>query len=219
MKLTCRLIKRECLQRSRSLSDISHPLIFFAVVVMLFPLSITPEPSMLQLIAPGIIWVAALLAVFLSLEQLFRPDYEDGSLEQALCYPGQLSYLLLMKITAHWLMICLPLIVLSPIVCMMFHLTWSVCVVMMLSLLFGSASLMLLGAQGAALTVGLANRGLLLALIILPLSIPILIFGTSSVIHHYNGEAFLSPLLLLVALFIFCLSTLPFSIAATLRHS
>lgn len=172
---------RECLLLWRRPVEWVNPLLFFILVAMLFPLTITPEPKLLQMIGPSMVWIAMLLAVLLSLTRLFQPDYDDGSLEQWIFAPHPLSLLILAKIIAHWLMLCVPVFVIMPLLAMMYHLTPHLMLILLITLLLGTPLLVLLGSIGAALVLGLRQSGLLLALILLPLYIPALIFATSAI--------------------------------------
>jgi heme exporter protein B len=194
-----------------------NPLVFFAIVISLFPLAVGPEPSMLRTMAPGVIWVAALLATLLSLDGLFRSDYEDGSLEQWVLSPHPLSLMVLVKVLHHWMVCGLALVVLSPLFGLMLSLPTKVLPALVLSLLLGTPVLSLLGAVGAALTVGLKSGGVLLALLILPLYIPVLILGTGAVEAALQGLPVAGYALWLGCLAVLALSLSPVAIAAGLR--
>lgn len=211
------IIRRECLLTWRRPAEWLNPLLFFILVAMLFPLSMTPDLKILQFIGPGILWVAVILAVLLSLTRLFQPDYDDGSLEQWLFSPQPLPLLIFAKITAHWLMLCIPLMVLMPILALMFHLSAAVIGVLFITLLLGTPLLILLGAIGSALTVSLRHSGLLLALIILPLYIPTLIFATSAINAASFGQPVAAPLAWLGALLALALVLAPIVTAFSLR--
>jgi len=165
----------------RRRTDVLTTLFFFVIVVSLFPLGVGTESKALQIIGPGVVWVAALLASMLALERLFAADYEDGTLEQMLLTAQPLSLLVLAKVTAHWILTGLPLVLIAPLVGMQFQLTDNAIVIMMLALLVGTPILSLIGAIGAALTLGLRGGGILLSLLILPLYIPILVYGSGAV--------------------------------------
>jgi heme exporter protein B len=200
-------------------SELFNPIFFFILVVSLFPLGVGPGPVILSTIAPGVIWVAALLATLLSMERLFRSDFEDGSLEQMLLSPHPLALLVLAKVTAHWLMTGLPLLLVSPLLAVLLHLHSDAVPTLMLSLLLGTPSLSLLGAIGVALTVGLRRGGVLLTLLVLPLYVPILIFGTAAIMASASGLAASGQLALLGAIFALALVLAPLAIAAGLRIS
>jgi len=197
--------------------DLLNPLVFFAIVISLFPLAVGPEPGMLRTMAPGVIWVAALLATLLSLDGLFRSDYEDGSLEQWVLSPHPLALMVLVKVLHHWLICGLAMVVLAPLFGLMLALPASVLPVLCLSLLLGTPVLSLLGAVGAALTVGLKGGGVLLALLILPLYIPVLILGTGAVDASLQGMPVTGYALWLGCLAVLSLSLAPIAIAAGLR--
>ena len=184
------IIRRELLIAYRRQADIFNPLWFFIIVITLFPLGVGPEPNLLARIAPGIIWVAALLAALLSMERLFRDDYLDGSLEQMLLMPSPLSVAAFAKMIAHWLLTGLPLILISPLLAILLSLNWNTWIAVLLTLLIGTPTLSFLGAIGMALTVGLRKGGVLLSLLILPLYIPVLIFATSAIEAASLGMAY-----------------------------
>ncbi|WP_185266160.1 heme exporter protein CcmB [Halopseudomonas xiamenensis] len=197
--------------------DLLNPLVFFALVVSLFPLAVGPEPSMLRAMAPGVIWVAALLATLLSLDGLFRSDYEDGSLEQWVLSPHPLALMVLVKVLHHWMMSGLAMVLLAPLFGLMLALPLSSLPVLALTLLLGTPILSLLGAVGAALTVGLKSGGVLLALLILPLYIPVLILGTGAMDAALQGMPVTGFALWLGCLAVLALTLAPIAIAAGLR--
>lgn len=218
MSVFIRLIQRECCILCRCPAELVNPLMFFALVVALFPLAMGPESKQLQDLAPGLLWVAALLAVLLSLDGLFRGDFEDGSLEQWIVSPHPLALLVLAKVLAHWLFSGLSLVLLAPLLGLMLGLESRVLPVLLLSLLLGTLVLSLLGAVGAALTVGLKRSGgLLLALLILPLYIPVLILGTGVLQAALQGLPTLGYMLWLASLTALGVTLAPFAIAAGLR--
>ena len=212
-------LERDLTLMLRRRGELLNPLVFFALVVTLFPIGISPDPDMLALIAPGLLWVAALLAALLSLDSLFRTDYDDGSLEQLLLAPQPLAILSLAKVAAHWLLTGLPLALMAPLLGIMLALPTGSYVVLSLSLAIGSASLSLIGAIGAALTVGIARGGVLLSLLILPLYIPVLIFGVGAVQAAILGDGVAAHLAMLGALLAASLLLAPWAIAASLRIS
>jgi heme exporter protein B len=213
------LLKREMLQSFRRWSDLASPLVFFVVVSSLFPLAISPAPDVLRQVGPGVLWVAALLAILLSMSRLFRDDYEDGSLEQLSLAPHPLSLLLLGKVIAYWLQIVLPLLLLSPLVAIAYDLPAEATRVLLISLLLGTPALSLLGAITAALTVGLRQGAGILAILLLPLSIPVLIFGSRATDLAVGGMETSGPLMLLGAISLLALSLSPVAIAAAVRVS
>src|SRR5512138_1568196 len=213
------LLRRDLQIAIRKRSELLNPILFFILVVSLFPLGIGPEPRLLGEIAPGIIWVAALLATLLSMERLFRSDFEDGALEHLLLSPHALSLLALAKVLAHWLVTGLPLILVSPLLGVLLHLPTEAIRVLPLTLLLGTPILSLLGAVGVALTVGLRRGGVLLTLLVLPLYVPVLIFGTAAVVAAGAGLPVTGQLALLGAILVLALTLTPIAAAAGLRIS
>jgi heme exporter protein B len=211
------VIRRDVLLAWKRPGDVLNPLFFFAIVSTLFPLAVGPDPDQLTLNGPGVVWVAALLAVLLSLNNLFLHDFEDGSLEQLLLSPQPLPLLGLAKSVAHWLVSGLPLVVVSPLVALAYQMPRDTMPVMMLTLLLGTVSLSLLGAIGAALTIGLNRGSTLLALLILPLAMPVLIFGARTVSLAAANDAWSAGAYFLGAYCMLALSLAPFATAAALR--
>jgi heme exporter protein B len=199
--------------------DVLNPLFFFAMVAVLFPLAVGPSADQLRSIGPGVLWVAGLLATLLSLNSLFLSDHEDGSLEQMLVSPVPLPALALGKAAAHWMSSGLPLVLVSPIIAMTYQMSLPVTGVLMLTLLLGTISLSLLGSVGAALTVGLHRGTALLSLLILPLAMPVLIFGARTVSLVAAGDGVAGGLYFLGAYVLLMLSIAPFATAAALRIS
>ncbi|RMV68592.1 Heme exporter protein B [Pseudomonas caricapapayae] len=213
------LIVREVRLLARRPAELANPLVFFAMVIALFPLAIGPDTQLLQALSPGLVWVAALLAVLLSLDGLFRSDLEDGSLEQWVLSSHPLALLAVSKVLAHWVFSGLALVLLSPLLAMMLGLPARCLPVLMLSLLLGTPVLSLLGAVGAALTVGLKRGGLLLALLILPLYIPVLILGSAALQAALQGTPATGYLLWLGSLTALAITLTPFAMAAGLKIS
>ncbi len=213
------LLKRDLTLAMRRRSDWLNPLVFFVIVVTLFPIGIGPDGSLLSEIAPGVIWVAALLATLLGLDGLFRDDFDDGSIEQLLLSPQPLSVLVLAKVLTHWLVAGLPLVLLSPLLALLLQLKLQAIPALLASLVLGTLTLSLIGAIGAALTVGLRRGGVLLPLLVLPLFIPVLIFGSSCVAAAAGGFAIGAQLSLLGGLFFLALALAPLAVAASLRIS
>ncbi|AOW77777.1 heme exporter protein CcmB [Colwellia sp. PAMC 20917] len=213
------IIKRDLTIAFRHRDDIINPLLFFIIVVTLFPLGIGPESTTLARIAPGIIWVAALLATLLSLDRLFKSDHEDGSLEQMMLSPHPIFILVLAKIIAHWLVTGLPLIFIAPLLAVLLHLNENSYGALMLTLLLGTPVLSLLGAIGVALTVGIKKGGVLLSLLVLPLYIPILIFATSAIDTAAMNLPYSGQLAIIAALFFGSLTLAPFAVSAALKVS
>ena len=201
----------------RSRSELGVQLLFYVIVVSLFPLATSPERNLLASMAPGVLWVAALLASLLSLSRLFASDFADGTLEQIALSPYPLPALVSGKIAAHWLTTGLPMVVLAPLLGMQYGLEGEALVVITLSLLIGSPILSLLGAIGAALTLGVRGGGSLLALLVLPLCIPVLIFGAGSADAVRAGLSASANLSLLAAGLLVALVGAPFAAAAAVR--
>ena len=213
------LLRRDLRIALRERNDLVQPVLFFVVVVSLFPLSMTPDRLLLQNSGPGIIWVAALLATLLALDSIFRPDYEDGSLEQIALSPQPLSLLVLAKAVAHWLASSVPLIVVSPLLAMLMQLPGNATGVLALSLVLGTPALSLIGAVGVGLTVGIRRNGVLLSLLVLPLYVPALIFGAGAVQSAMVSQDPMPHLLLLAAFSLFTLAICPLAAAAAIRIS
>lgn len=199
--------------------DVLNPLFFFAIVCTLFPLAVGPSAEQLEFAGPGVLWVAALLAMLLSLNSLFVGDFEDGSLEQLLLSPQPLVVLALGKTIAHWLTSGLPLVILSPLLAITFRMPADTIIVLMATLALGTISLSLLGSVGAALTVGLHRGTALLGLLTLPLSMPVLIFGARTVSLAAAGDVYSMGIFALAAYAVGALSLAPFATAAALRIS
>lgn len=219
MNIVKATLRRELLIAFRSPGDIINPLMFFVIAVSLFPLGVGADQAFLGEIAPGVIWVTALLAVMLSMDSLFRSDYEDGSLEQLLLSPQPLYFVILAKVASHWLVSGLPLVILAPVFASMLALPGQGLLPLIASLLIGTPILTLLGAVGMALTVGLSRSGLLLAVLILPLYVPVLVFGTGVVDSALNSLGTAGLLALLGAMLVLAISLAPLAIIAALRIS
>ena len=204
---------------ARRRSDALNPLLFLLMVVTLFPLGVGPGPDILARIAPGIIWVAALLATLLGLDRLFKDDYNDGSLEQLCLLPQPLAFTLTAKVTAHWLLSGLPLVILSPVLALLLNLPLDAWWALALTLLLGTPALSALGAIGAALTLQLQRGGTLISLILLPLFIPLLIFATSAVENAGMGLAVHGQLAILAAISVLTVTLAPLAMAAAVRMS
>ncbi len=213
------IMRRELTIAFRRGSDLALPLVFFVIVCTLFPLAVGQDAETLRNIGPGAIWVAALLATLLSLNSLFREDFEDGSLEQLALSPQPLTVLLLAKTCAHWIVTELPLVIIAPILALGFGMPASGISGLMLTLLIGTPALSLIGSVGAALTAGLRGASGLLALLLLPLTVPVLIFGARAAALAGEGLAIEGPLLLLGGLTLLALTLTPFATAAAVRVS
>ncbi len=213
------VIRRDLVLAMRRRADVFTTLIFFVMVASLFPLGVGPEPDMLRKMAAGVLWVAALLASMLSLGRLFSADYLDGTLEQMMLAPQSLSILVLGKMTAHWMVSGLPLVLMAPVLGLQFDMSAQAIGVLIIGLLLGTPILSMVGAIGAALTLGLRGGGVLLSLLVLPLCIPVLIFGTGAVEAVSSGLSIASHLSLLGALLVLALVFTPWVTAQALRIS
>lgn len=213
------VFQRELTIAWRRAHDVLTPLIFFAIVTSLFPLGVGPEPSILRTLAPGVLWVGALLSTMLSLNRLFANDYAEGTLEQLLLAPHPLSVLVLAKTAAHWVLSGLPLILMTPLLAIQMQLPDSAMVTLLVSLLLGTPVLSLLGSVGAALTLGLRGGGVLVSALVLPLYTPVLIFGASAVTSAATGMPSEAQLSLLAAFLAVALVLAPWATAAALRIS
>jgi heme exporter protein B len=213
------IFKRDLLIAFRRRSEIIHPLIFFVMVISLFPLAIGDDKVLLQKIAPAIIWVTALLATMLSLDNLFRSDFEDGSLEQMTLLKTPLSLLVTAKITAHWFITGLPLLLITPLLAVLLYVPTEMISMLLLTLLLGTPTLSLIGAVGIALTVGLRQGGVILSLLILPLYIPVLIFATLALQNSAQGFSADAQLAMMLAILVLAITLSPFAIAAALKVS
>lgn len=213
------VLRRDLILAYRRRSDVLTTLFFFIIVVSLFPFGVGPETNQLRMMAPGILWVAALLASMLSLGRLFSFDYLDGTLEQMLLGAAPLGLLVLAKVLAHWLVSGLPIVFMAPILGVMFDLPADQLLVLTGSLLCGTPVLSLIGAVGAALTLGLRGGGVLVSLLVLPLYVPVLIFGAGAVGAQAAGIGAQSHLFLLAAFLAVSLLFAPWAAAAGLRIS
>lgn len=216
---TMAVTKRDLLLAWKRPGDVLNSLVFFAMVSTLFPLAVGPSAEQLEFSGPGVLWVAALLATLLSLNSLFLSDYEDGSLDQMIISPLPLPLLALGKMIAHWLTSGLPLVLVSPLLAITFRMPLSVTGVLMVTLTLGTISLSLIGSIGAALTVGLNRGTALLSLLILPLAMPVLIFGARTVSLAAAGDGVAAGIYFLAAYSVLALSLAPFTTAAALRIS
>ena len=211
------LLIRDLRLALRSRHELANPLIFFVLVVSLFPLAVSPTTEALRAMAPGVIWVSALLAVLLSLDRLFKQDYDDGSLDQLMLSPNPLVILVFAKVTAHWLLTGLPLVIIAPLLGLFMSLPVEAVKVLVYSLLLGTPVLSLIGAIGVSLTVAVNRGGVLLSLIILPLYIPILIFGANAVDVAIDGLSVRGQLLFLASMLALAVSLAPLATSVALR--
>ena len=212
-------MKRDLLLAFRHRGELANPLLFFLMIVTLFPLGVSPEVVLLRKIAPGVIWIAALLAALFSLESLFRSDFEDGALEQMLLSPQPLAVLVLAKVLAHWLVSGLPMLLMAPLLGLLLAMPDPAIAALELTLAIGTPLLSLIGAIGVALTVGLRRGGVLLTLLIMPLYIPVLIFATNAVTAAAAGMPIAGQIYFLASLLVLALTLAPLAIAAALRIS
>ena len=213
------IMRRDLLLALRHRAEAVNPLLFFLIVVSLVPLGLSPRREVLELIAPGVLWIAALLATLLSLERMFRTDFEDGSLELMLISPRPLPLIVLAKILAHWLVTGLPLLAAAPLIALLLGLPAQGLAVLLATLALGTPTLSGVGAVGVALTMGLRRGGVLLSLLVLPLYVPVLVFAASAVSAASGGLPALGQLYVLGALAALSLSLAPLAAAAALRIS
>jgi heme exporter protein B len=211
------VVWRDLLLAIRRRSDVVTSLMFFIIVTSLFPLGIGPDPGVLRTMAPGVIWVAALLSAMLSLQRVFASDYADGVLDQMVLSPHPLAVLAGGKIVAHWIIAGLPIVLLSPVMALQFDLSGSSIIVLVVTLLLGTPTLSLLGSIGSALTLGVRGGGPLMALLVLPLFIPILIFGAGAVVANESGLGIEANISLLGAGLLLGIALAPLATAAALR--
>ena len=219
MSACSQIVLRDLRLAVRQGMDAIIVLMFFFITITFFPLGVGPEPSLLSRLAPGVIWVAALLATMLSLDRLFQHDYEDGSLELLLSLPVPVEAVVLAKVFAHWVMTGLPLIVVSPFLAQFMHLPNQGFGTLLLSLLLGTPTASLIGAVGGALVLGARRGGVLISLLVLPLYIPLLIFGVSSVDAAIDGLTARPHLLILSAILCVATPLATWAAAAALRQS
>ena len=211
------IVRRDLILAVRHRAEAANPLLFFLIVVALVPLGLNPRRETLELIAPGVFWIGALLATLLSLERMFRTDFEDGSLELMLISPYPLPLIVLAKIVAHWLVTGLPLLAAAPLIALLLGLPAKSLPVLLATLALGTPALSAVGAIGVALTVGLRRGGMLLSLLVLPLYIPVLVFASSAVTAAADGLPVAGQLYVLGALAALSFSLAPLAAAAALR--
>lgn len=213
------LLRRDLTLALRHRSEIANPLLFFVLVTTLFPLGIGANPELLRSVAPGVIWVGALLASLLALDSMFRSDFEDGTLEQFLLSAHPVSLLVIAKVLAHWLVTGLPLLAIAPLLGVFLMLPGQSILVLILTLALGTPILSLIGAVGVALTVGLRRGGIILSLLVLPLYVPVLIFASNAVETAAAGIPVTAQISILGAMLALALSLAPLATAASLRIS
>ena len=213
------LVRRDLKLAFRGGTDAAMAVVFFIIAATLFPFGVGPDPELLPRIGGGVIWVVALLAAMLSLERMFSADYEDGSLEQFVLSPLPMGMVALAKIIAHWLTTGVLLLVAAPVLAVFYNLPGPAFVPLIVSMLLGTPTLSLIGAIGAALTLGARRSGVLISLLVLPLYIPVLIFGALVVDSALNGREFTNLLMVLGGFLLFALPTAPWATAAALRQA
>lgn len=207
----------ELLTAKRSLYEYLYPIAIFVLVVVLFPLSVSSDPQILRMIAPGVVWVAVLIACLLSVDGIFRTDWESGYLDTILLSTQPLSLIVLVKVLAHWCMVGLPLILVAPLLGLFLHLTYQAELALVVGLLLGTPVLCLIGAMGSALTLGLKNQGLLLMILVIPFFIPVLIFASSAVSVAGNNMPVAGQYGFLAGLLLLSVSLVPWTISGILR--
>jgi len=213
------VLARDLQLAMRHWDQVLQPLIFFVVVITLFPLAISPELSELRRIAPGVVWVGAMLASLLAAESLFRPDVDDGTMEQWVLSGQPLPWLLFCKTLGHWLLSGLPLVIMSPVIATALGVDTQVWPVMLMTLALGTGVLSMIAGIGAALTVGLRRGNMLMALLVLPLEMPVLIFGARALEMGMHAEPVLGVLSLIAAVLLLTVCFAPFAMAAAIRIS
>lgn len=219
MRLIHGVFKRDLAIAFRQLGELAQPLMFLLIVITLFPLGVGPGPETLQRIGPGVIWIAAILSSLMGMERLFRDDFADGSLEQLVLSGMPLWAVVSMKVLCHWLVSFVPLLLLSPLLAMFLNLTVDMYWALVLTLLLGTPLLSLIGAIAVGLTVGLQKGGLLLALLLLPVFIPLLIFATSAVDSAALQLPYSAQLAIMGAMLLLAMALAPFAIAYAIRVS
>ncbi|QHJ13418.1 Heme exporter protein B [Paraglaciecola mesophila] len=213
------VFKRDLALAYRQRSELMQPMMFFILVISLFPLAIGPNPDTLQKVGPGVIWVAAILSSLLGMERLFKDDYNDGSLEQIMLSATPLPLVVLVKVLAHWLTSIVPLLLLSPLLALFLNLTEPMYWALLSTLLLGTPLLSIVGAIAVGLTLGLNRGGVLLALLLLPVFIPLLIFATAAVEAASLQLPYSAQLAIIGAMLLISLAVAPFAIAYALRVS
>ena len=210
-------IQRELRLLARQKADWLNPVLFFVIVLTLFPLGVGPEPNLLQMVAPGVVWIAALLSVLLAAERLFKDDYRNGVIEQLVAARQPLLSFVLAKLVANWLSTGLPLVLLSPLVALLLNVDSKAFYALVLTLMLGTPLLSLLSVLGAALTVSADKGGILLALLILPLYIPLLIFASSAMEAASMAMPYQGQLAVMLAMLLFALALVPLAVLSALK--
>lgn len=218
LSLFKRQLFREMLLHLRQLRLIMNSCLFFLMIVVFFPLTMSPDPAALRVVAPGLVWIAMLLALFLSTERLFQQDYDDGVIEQWLVSASSISVLVSAKVLIHWLLNLLPMLIFCPLLALLFGLHLQELFILMLSLIFGTPAIIFLCALSAAFGTILQQKGILMALILLPLTIPVMVFGSATLATAMQGGSVNGHLALLLAMSIAAAGLLPFAIAGVIRN-
>lgn len=213
------IIRRELKLAMRQGSDAAIALMFFVLVVALFPLGVGPEPGILERISGGVVWIGALLAAMLSLDRLFQADHEDGALDLLVMAPWPLEALVLAKCLAHWMVTGLPIMLISPLLGLLLHMNTDAYLTLLAAMALGTPVLSLIGAVGASLVLGARRAGVLVSLLVLPLTVPVLIFGVSAVEAAAIGQGAGPHLMLLGALLLAAIPLCPWAAAAALRQA
>ncbi len=213
------VIQRDLLVAFRRRAELMNPILFYVIVVTLFPLGVSPDVDFLSKLAPGVVWVAALLAALISMESIFRQDFDDGSIEQLFLSQHPPTLLILGKVIAHWLITGLPMLIIVPLMALLLYIPKQAIPTLFITVLLGTPILSLIGAIGVALTTGLRGGGVLLGLLVLPLYIPVLIFASSAVGSAIDGLAVSGQLAMLGAGLILALILAPLAISASLKIS
>tara|TARA_Y100001936_G_scaffold243027_1_gene281258 strand:- start:195 stop:860 length:666 start_codon:yes stop_codon:yes gene_type:complete len=219
MRISILILQREVRLAFNQLGDNAIIVLFFILAAILFPLGVGPEPKFLADLAPGILWVIALLASLLSFEKLFSSDFEDGSLEQLALTSAPLEIVVLAKATAHWLTTGVPIMTLTPLIAVFYQMPLSGYNILLVSMVLGTPTMSLIGTVGAALTLGSKRGNVLISLLVVPLIIPVLIFGTAAIEAAINDYPTMQHLMLLAAFFLIALVFTPIATASALRHA
>ena len=219
MRISILILQREVRLAFNQLGDNAIIVLFFILAAILFPLGVGPEPKFLADLAPGILWVIALLASLLSFEKLFSSDFEDGSLEQLALTSAPLEIVVLAKATAHWLTTGIPIMILTPLIAVFYQMPLSGFNILLVSMVLGTPTMSLIGTVGAALTLGSKRGNVLISLLVVPLIIPVLIFGTAAIEAAINDYPTTQHLMLLGAFFLIALVFSPIATASALRHA
>jgi heme exporter protein B len=219
MSLYQGIFKRDVHIAFKQKAELLQPLMFLLMVVTLFPLGVSPSPDTLQRIGPGVLWIAAILSSLMAMERMFRDDFQDGTMEQYVLSGMSLAGISVVKVCVHWLVSFIPMLVLSPLLAMFLNLTFDMYVALLATLLLGTPLLSLIGAIAVGLTVGLQKGGVLLALLLIPVFIPLLIFATSAVDSAALQLPYYPQLAIIAAMLLLALAIAPFAIAYSLRVS